>query len=367
MVMCPLVMVHRLTCLCLLIPPNNTVGCGYKPSISMPTYTKGCPYMDKENFNKKQKLLVAEQQEVAHHCKIKAQREWKCLQLCWLAEEGSENSDPKEDADDNHHIVMTKLSGVAKEGFTYSRNKVPKAPPASLDIEQRELMLLNNEESEEPYTTPCLSSNIMMEVEDMVMVIDKSHDNMAHTTKCCWESSKKDILDATVVKAQKVIEHDESPMPDHAVENALLVASWAWVHKVTGVNLAQTPQLAKLVTSHGSQVHGQLKMKLCPLVEAMFSFYSSQSKSAIKKNQALAEGLKEGMNFTFKHMAAKEDMQRGFLKAPLIQKIINTMWFVNKHDNGVMFHNHFKPFPYPALALVLMAVLFIVLAFEQVY
>ncbi|KAI6095191.1 hypothetical protein F5141DRAFT_1068573 [Pisolithus sp. B1] len=190
---------------------------------------------------------------------------------------------------------------------------------------------------------------------------------MAHTTKCCWESSKEDILDAAVVKAQKVIEHDESPMPDHAVENALLVASWAWVHKVTGVNLAQTPQLAKLVTSHGSQVHGQLKMKLCPLVEAMFSFYSSQSKSAIKKNQALAEGLKEGMNFAFKHMAAKEDMRRGFLKAPLIQKIVNTMWFVNKHDNGVMFHNHFKPFPYPALALVLMAVLFIVLAFEQVY
>ncbi|KAI6096639.1 hypothetical protein F5141DRAFT_1011899 [Pisolithus sp. B1] len=52
-------------------------------------------------------------------------------------------------------------------------------------------------------------------------------------------------------------------------------------------------------------------------------------------------------------MAAKEDMRRGFLKVPLIQKIINMMWFVNKHDDGVVFHNHFKPFPYPALALVL--------------
>ncbi|KAI6095823.1 hypothetical protein EV401DRAFT_2083474 [Pisolithus croceorrhizus] len=79
----------------------------------------------------------------------------------------------------------------------------------------------------------------------------------------------------------------------------------------------------------------------------------------IKKNHTLAEGLKEGTNFAFKvtqHMAAKEDMRRGFLKAPLIQKIVNTMWFANKHDDGVVLHNHFKPFPYPALALVLMAI-----------
>ncbi|KAI6126587.1 hypothetical protein F5141DRAFT_997432, partial [Pisolithus sp. B1] len=56
------------------------------------------------------------------------------------------------------------------------------------------------------------------------------------------------------------------------------------------------------------------------------------------------------------HMVAEEDAQRGFLKAPLIQKIINMMWFANKHGDGVVFHNHFKPFPYPALALVLTAI-----------
>ncbi|KAI6023690.1 hypothetical protein BKA83DRAFT_4125198 [Pisolithus microcarpus] len=111
-------------------------------------------------------------------------------------------------------------------------------------------------------------------------------------------------------------------MPPHAVEGALLDASWAHAHKVTGVNLAWTPQLQ--VTSHGSQVHSQLKSKLRPLVKVMFSFHSSQSKSAIKKNQTLVEGLKEGTNFAFKvwghwlraaqflmqvtqHMAAEED------------------------------------------------------------
>ncbi|KAI6028041.1 hypothetical protein BKA83DRAFT_48133, partial [Pisolithus microcarpus] len=107
------------------------------------------------------------------------------------------------------------------------------------------------------------------------------------------------------------------------------------------------------VTSHGSQVHGQLKTKVHPLVEAMFGFHSSQSKGVIKKNQILAENLKEGTNFTFKVCHSWITHQT---IAPIIQKIINMMWFANKHNDGVLFHNHFKPFPYLALALVLAAI-----------
>ncbi|KIK11687.1 hypothetical protein PISMIDRAFT_39383, partial [Pisolithus microcarpus 441] len=165
----------------------------------------------------------------------------------------------------------------------------------------------------------------------------------------------------------------EAPMPDHIMETSILNASWAWACKATQVNLTRTPQLAKIITSCGSQVRGQLKTKLRPLVEAIFGFHSSQTKSAIKKNRSLAESLKEGTNFAFKvlcnrswpplvlilviqHMAADEDGRCGFLKAPLIQKIVNTMWFANKHDDGVVFHNHYHLFPYPTLALVLMAI-----------
>ncbi|KAI6029634.1 hypothetical protein BKA83DRAFT_4047772 [Pisolithus microcarpus] len=231
---------------------------------------------------------------------------------------------------------------------------------------------------------------------------DYSNDHVVRSTKQRRESSKEDVLDPVVVKVQKLVEHEgrprtrdydevtqefmmtaigeyrarlcaEAPMPDHLAETSILDASWAWARKATGVNLARTPQLAKIVTSRGSQVRGQLKTKLRPLVEAIFGFHSSQSKSAIKKNRSLAEGLKEGTNFAFKvkcnwafsllvlicvvqHMAADEGERRGFLKAPLIQKIVNTMWFANKHDDGVVFHKHYKPFPYPALALVLTAI-----------
>ncbi|KAI6041031.1 hypothetical protein EDC04DRAFT_2566153, partial [Pisolithus marmoratus] len=139
----------------------------------------------------------------------------------------------------------------------------------------------------------------------------------------------------------------QSSMPDHGQETMLLAASWAKAHQLTGMNLWTATTHVLQITSHGSQVHGKLKTKLHPLVEVVFSFHSSQSKSAIKKNWMLAEALKEGTNFAFKV---------SFLKVPLIQKIINTMWFSNKHDEGIMFLEHFKPFPYPTLTLVLAAI-----------
>ena len=55
-------------------------------------------------------------------------------------------------------------------------------------------------------------------------------------------------------------------------------------------------------------------------------------------------------------MAAQEDERRGFLKVPLMQKIVNTMWFANKTNEAVVFAQYFKPFPFPALTLVLTAV-----------
>ncbi|KAI6035799.1 hypothetical protein EDC04DRAFT_2897569 [Pisolithus marmoratus] len=180
---------------------------------------------------------------------------------------------------------------------------------------------------------------------------------------------------ATVIREYHTQLCTQAPMPDHTQETALLNVSWARGCQVTSINLAQSPQLVKLmsvlhhfspakhppfcmlqVTIQGSQVHGQLKTKLQPLVKAMYSFYSSQSKSTIKKNCTLAKELKEGMNFAFRHMAAQEDGWHRFLKAPLIQKIINMMWFANKHDDSVMFPDHFKPFPHPALALVLTSI-----------
>ena len=92
------------------------------------------------------------------------------------------------------------------------------------------------------------------------------------------EPVEEDNPETTIVKAQKLTEHEgrprawdyddvtqefvnaaiadywarlcaESPMPDHAQEMVLLNASWAKAVQTTGVNLVRTPQLAKLVSA----------------------------------------------------------------------------------------------------------------------
>ena len=93
-----------------------------------------------------------------------------------------------------------------------------------------------------------------------------------------WEPIEEDNPEATVVKAQKLTEHEgrpcakdyddvtqefviaaigdyraclcaESPMPDHTQESTLLNASWAKALQTTSVNLVRMPQLAKLVST----------------------------------------------------------------------------------------------------------------------
>ncbi|KAI5980844.1 hypothetical protein EDD15DRAFT_2380975 [Pisolithus albus] len=79
----------------------------------MPTYTKGRPYADKENFDvdgqgprarrpsEKQRLLTSEQQELVQRREIRAQRERKRDRLRKLAEAGSENGGSDGVADDD--------------------------------------------------------------------------------------------------------------------------------------------------------------------------------------------------------------------------------------------------------------------------
>ncbi|KAI5999518.1 hypothetical protein EDD15DRAFT_2362759 [Pisolithus albus] len=335
-----------------------------------------------------------------------------------LAEDEQSDSD-NEDNRFTSHEVLTKLSEATNERLTYCEGKVPK-PSNAVNLSTRGQTDTTDEELEEEShsmsrttqtssdhlsSSDCQSSkhkrskerhgdHRTSEAEDTVDCVasdrhldkqkkSKGNSRRDYATQLTRQrrAAEEDLAPA-MVKAQKLTSHDghprardfddvmqefmatmireyrarlcaQAPMPDHAQETLLLSASWARACQVTTINMTRTPEL---VTIRGSQVQGQLKTKLCPLVEAVYGFYSSQSKSALKKNRALAEDLKEGMNFAFKHMAAQEDGRCGFLKAPLIQKIINMMWFANKHDDGVSFADHFNPFPYPALALVLTAI-----------
>lgn len=58
------------------------------------------------------------------------------------------------------------------------------------------------------------------------------------------------------------------------------------------------------------------------------------------------------------HVLGDQDPEtrKGIYKHPVLQKAVNVMWFLNKHNEGVVFGDDFSPIPIPALALVLTAV-----------
>ncbi|KAH7910152.1 hypothetical protein BJ138DRAFT_1114361 [Hygrophoropsis aurantiaca] len=203
--------------------------------------------------------------------------------------------------------------------------------------------------------------------------------------KRCHDSYELDndkMVSEKLVKAQKINEHQgrprakdyddvtqeflaaatgdyrarictKAPMPDHQQEIEMLRLSWAYACTKTGINLEMTPQLAKMVTSRGPQVRGELKTKLRPLVEIMFEFSTGHNKAAIKRNRDHAEALKDGNNFAYRTRGDTLADRHGIFKAPIFQKATDIMWFANKHNEGVTFPQHFKPFPIVTLALLL--------------
>jgi hypothetical protein len=55
-------------------------------------------------------------------------------------------------------------------------------------------------------------------------------------------------------------------------------------------------------------------------------------------------------------MNATEADRKGLFKNKNIQNVVNAMWFSKKQDEGVIYHEYFKPLPDITLALVLTAV-----------
>ncbi|KIM51901.1 hypothetical protein SCLCIDRAFT_33076 [Scleroderma citrinum Foug A] len=343
----------------------------------------------------KVRQTVHEQEETVH-C---------CHRLLW--EEGSENEDEdhsnegqdiEEDGfheEEGTHFssqgMPTKLSAMPRQRLIQSNSKIPKAVNLPDHSAEGEMFFLGDEDAgltmhdfslEQPTTRHTKTKDRHVEHVSSEGVVTDCTNWSNIRAKRRHEPVEEEDQEINIVKAQKLTEHEgrpcakdydditqefvimaigdyhvqlcaEGPMPDHAQETVFLNESWAKASQITGVNLACTPQLAKLMST---QVHGELKTKLRPLVEVMFNFHSSQTKLAIKKNRTLAEELKEGASFAFKHRALVQDECCGFLKAPIIQKVINMMWFVNKNNEGIKHNACFKPFPLPALALVLTAI-----------
>jgi hypothetical protein len=55
-------------------------------------------------------------------------------------------------------------------------------------------------------------------------------------------------------------------------------------------------------------------------------------------------------------MGVDLESRKGLYENSIIQKVVNGMWFANKNDEGVVYHEYFKPFPLITTALICTAV-----------
>ncbi|KAL6300199.1 hypothetical protein BKA93DRAFT_716378, partial [Sparassis latifolia] len=108
----------------------------------------------------------------------------------------------------------------------------------------------------------------------------------------------------------------------------------------------------EMITKRTSHVRGELKTKVCGVIQSFYDFRSGKNKSTISRNCQHAEDLKDGYSFVYEDSA----MKKGLYKSEIIQMVINDMWFANKHDEGVRYHGYFNPMPVVTIALVLTAV-----------
>ncbi|KAF7328579.1 hypothetical protein MVEN_02546000 [Mycena venus] len=144
----------------------------------------------------------------------------------------------------------------------------------------------------------------------------------------------------------------QQPFPDSATETAMVRKAWYRACEEMGEQLPLTPAVAKLISNRGSQLRGELKTKVRPLVELMYGFKTGQNKKSISFNRKNAEDLKDGTAFAFKDAEAK----KGLYKHPIFQMAVNAMWFANRRDEGPRHPELFNPLPLESFALILTGV-----------
>ncbi|KAF8972033.1 hypothetical protein BDZ97DRAFT_1901252 [Flammula alnicola] len=119
------------------------------------------------------------------------------------------------------------------------------------------------------------------------------------------------------------------PFPERADDRDTV--KQAWVEVCTGRNLRieLEEDIFKLVVSRASQARGYAKTTSRPYFISAYNIDSLRSKREIRDS---IEQLLEGAQFIYKDPAAKT----GIFRAPLIQTLVNKIWFKNKEDDGAI-------------------------------
>ncbi|KAG1906492.1 uncharacterized protein F5891DRAFT_931848, partial [Suillus fuscotomentosus] len=151
----------------------------------------------------------------------------------------------------------------------------------------------------------------------------------------------------------------EGAMPDRMQEVTWAKLAWNDACKRLQTHVAYDAEIIKMITSQGSHFRGEVKSKVRPYVADEYGFETSTKQSVIDRNVMLTRELKKDFGFVYKVMyyqTRTPDGNKGLYHAKIIQKVVNTMWFRDKKDEGVLYPEFYKPFPEVGLALLLTAI-----------
>ncbi|KAI0282036.1 hypothetical protein BC826DRAFT_881974, partial [Russula brevipes] len=155
----------------------------------------------------------------------------------------------------------------------------------------------------------------------------------------------------------------EDAFPSYAKELDFAHRAWKSACVSIVVDVQPVPSALKVIMQRGSQMRGEVKTKIRPLITPSYNFNISHSSKSREHNLKKAAALKENLNFTYKVLKfASPDgnvvERKGLYQNIIIQKAINAAWFAHRNDEGIVFSETFHPIPLPTIALVLTAVSF---------
>ncbi|KAG1796856.1 hypothetical protein EV424DRAFT_1274860, partial [Suillus variegatus] len=190
----------------------------------------------------------------------------------------------------------------------------------------------------------------MSSEDTMLPKIKKNADGSCQHVKASdFDEILKEIL-ITACSIYRFLVITQAPFPNSvAAETKLAKEAWRQACQIKGVNVELTLLAVNMLLKCASHVRGELKMKMHPLTGSFYGFQASNSMEVIRSNQDLVESLKMGSVFVFKNPSSKS----GIYKTKLLQQGINVMWFLNRSDEGIIYHKYFNPMPVKTIALVL--------------
>ncbi|KIJ12241.1 hypothetical protein PAXINDRAFT_14865 [Paxillus involutus ATCC 200175] len=131
--------------------------------------------------------------------------------------------------------------------------------------------------------------------------------------------------------------------------------AWLEACQMCKAQILFNDEIIQLITNRVWQLSGELKTKICPLVETMYGFENSMKPAVVGRNRALVEDLKTDFGLCYRSLGnPDEDVPRsGLYEHRIIQKAINIAYYCNKKDEGVVYSQYFQPFPLRGVALML--------------